>query len=255
MGGHRQVVRIFITAPGGAPSLRPTSPRKYADYWRVDLPAAVAAYLVGSISFPWLVGWWHGLDLRQVGSRKLGGSNLASALGFRWAVIGGGLDALKGGLVVVAAAALGLPLEMRVLCAIAAVAGQMWPLFHDLDGGRANATGWGAIVALDPVASIVAAIPLAAAMAARSLVRPTPTRVVPLASILTFLVWSAAIWEIDGVTPTVVGGLLIFALILIRRLTAELSADLATRAPLSRILVNRALFDRSELQERGTIPI
>ncbi|MGH2378911.1 MAG: glycerol-3-phosphate acyltransferase [Candidatus Limnocylindria bacterium] len=221
----------------------------------MDLPVVVAAYLVGSISFPWLIGRWHGLDLRRVGSRKLGGSNLAGVLGLRWAAFGGGLDALKGALVVLGAVALGLPLEMRVLCAVAAVAGQMWPLFHDLDGGRANATGWGAILALDPVATVVAAIPLVAAVAARQLVRPAPTRVAPLAAILTFLVWSAAIWEIDGLTPTVVGGLIIFALILVRRLTADLSADLATGAPVARVLLNRALFDRSELQERGTVPL
>ena len=222
---------------------------------RVDLPALVAAYLLGSISFPWLVGWWHGIDLRTVGSRKLGGSNLASVLGVRWGALGGGLDALKGALVVLGAAALGLPLEMRVLCAVVAVAGQMWPLFHDLDGGRANATGWGAILALDPVAAIVAAIPLGAAVIARYAVRPAPTRLVPLASLLTFPVWTAAIWEIDGVTPTVIGGLLILALILIRRVTAELGADLATGAPLGRVLLNRAIFDRSELQERGKVPI
>lgn len=228
---------------------------KCRDYPHVDLPAVVAAYLVGSISFPWLVAWWHGLDLRQVGSRKLGGSNLAAVLDVRWGAIGGGLDALKGALVVIAAAAIGLPLEMRVLCGVAAVAGQMWPLFHDLDGGRANATGWGVLLALDPVATIVAAIPLVAAVAMRYLVKPTPTRIAPLAALLTFPVWSAAIWEIDGLTPTVAGGLVIFALILIRRITADLGPDLATRAPLGRILLNRALFDRSELQERGTIPI
>jgi glycerol-3-phosphate acyltransferase PlsY len=131
----------------------------------------------------------------------------------------------------------------------------MWPIFHDLDGGRANATGWGALVALDPIAAAIAAIPLLAALALRFSVRPRPRRLVPLASILTFLVWSAVIWEIDGVTPEVVGGGLILALILIRRLTAGVSEDLRLGAPLGRVLLNRALFDRSELQERGTLPI
>lgn len=221
----------------------------------MDLPAVVAAYLVGSVSFPWLVAWWNGIDLRAVGSRKLGGSNLASVLGLRAGALGGGLDALKGALVVLVAMGLGLPVEIRVLCAVAAVAGQMWPVFHDLDGGRANSTGWGALIALDPVAAVVAAIPLGAAVAARYFVRPAPTRVVPLAALLTFPVWSAAIWEIDGLTPTVVGGLAIFALVLIRRLTADLGEDLATGAPIGRVLVNRALYDRSELQRRGTLPI
>ncbi|MBI2983674.1 MAG: glycerol-3-phosphate acyltransferase [Chloroflexi bacterium] len=221
----------------------------------MDLPAVVAAYLLGSISFPWLIAWWHRIDLRAVGSRKLGGSNLAGVLNVKWGAIGGLLDAAKGALVVVGAAALGLPVETRVLCAIAAVAGQMWPVLHDLDGGRANATGWGAILALDLIAAAIAALPLAAAVAARFLVKPPPTRVVPLASIITFLVWSAAIWEIDGVTATVVGGLVIFALVLIRRITADLDDDLRTGAPLIRVVLNRALYDRSELQERGAVPL
>ncbi len=221
----------------------------------MDLPLVVASYLVGSISFPWIVAWWHGVDLRAAGSRKLGGSNLAQVLGMRRAIVGGGLDAAKGAAMVFVAAAAGLPIEMRVACALAAIAGQMWPIFHDLDGGRANSTGWGAIVALDVVAALVAAIPLLVAIVARIRVRPSPTRVVPLASLLTFLVWPAAIYETDGVSPLVVGGLLIFALVLARRVTAGVRDDLATGAPLARILVDRALFDRSELQERGLVAI
>lgn len=222
---------------------------------RVDLPAVVAAYLIGSVSFPWLIAWWHGVDLRSVGSRKLGGSNLVSVMGLRWGVTGGLLDAVKGAFVVWGAAAIGLPIEIRVLCAVAAVAGQMWPILHDLDGGRANATGWGALIALDPIAAAIAAIPLVAAFAARYLVRPRPTRLVPLASILTFLVWSATIWEIEGVTATVVGGVVIFLLIVIRRITADLDADIATGAPLKTVLVNRVLYDRTELQQRGVVPL
>lgn len=221
----------------------------------MDLPLVVAAYLLGSISFPWLIARWHGVDLRASGARKLGGSDLARALGIRWGAAGGLLDVAKGAVAVAAAAALGLSVETRVLCAVAAVAGQMWPIFHDLDGGRANSTGWGALIALDPIASAIAAVPLAAAAAARALVKPPPRRVVPVASILTFLVWSGAIYEIEGVTPAVVGGLAIFAFVLIRRVTAGLREDLATGAPWSRVLFNRAVFDRSELQEQGSLPI
>lgn len=221
----------------------------------MDLPAVVAAYVGGSVSFPWIVAWWHGVDLRAVGSRKLGGSNLAGALGVRWGLLGGGLDALKGTVVVVAAAAFGLPVEIRVLCGIAAVAGQMWPIFHDLDGGRANATGWGVLIALDPIAAAVAAIPLLLAVAGRYALRSRPTRVVPLASILTFLVWSGAIYETDRLTASVAGGLSIFVLILIRRLSAGIGDDLRTGAPPLRVFLNRALFDRSELQERGSVAI
>jgi glycerol-3-phosphate acyltransferase PlsY len=221
----------------------------------VDLPLAVVSYLIGSISFPWLIARWHGIDLRAAGARKLGGSDLARALGLRWGVAGGLLDAAKGALVVLLAAALGLPAETRVLCALAAVAGQMWPIFHGLDGGRANATGWGALIALDPLAALIAAVPLAAALALRALVTPHPRRVVPVASLLTFLVWPAVIWEVSGVTPLVTGGLAIFLLILLRRLTAGLGDDLRTGASLTTVLLDRALFDRTALQERGAVPI
>jgi hypothetical protein len=56
-------------------------------------------------------------------------------------------------------------------------------------------------------------------------------------------------------TPTVVAGLVVFALIVVRRLTAGLREDLATGAPLARVLANRAMYDRSELQERGIVAI
>jgi acyl phosphate:glycerol-3-phosphate acyltransferase len=221
----------------------------------VDLPLVVICYLLGSVSFPWLIAWWHGIDLRATGTRKLGGSNLARVLGARWGTLGGGLDGLKGVAAVELAAAFGLPAEMKVLCALAAVTGQMWPLFHDLDGGRANSTGWGAILALDPIASVAPALLMLVAVALRLLITPHPTRPVPLAAILTFPLWSAALAALGGTPAVVVGGLLIFALVLLRRLTAGVTADLATAAPMWRILADRALFDRSQLQERGVLPV
>ncbi|MBU6423830.1 MAG: glycerol-3-phosphate acyltransferase [Chloroflexota bacterium] len=221
----------------------------------MDLPLVVAAYLLGSVSFPWLIAWWHGVDLREAGSRKLGGSNLAHVLAARWGLAGGALDLAKGSVAVLLAAAFGLPVEMRAFCALAVVAGQMWPIFHGLDGGRANATAWGTIVVLDPVAAIPCAILMLAAAGARFALRPHPSRLVPLAAILSFVVWPVAVHVTAGPRSLVVGGGLIFALILVRRVTAGLTDDVATGAPLPRILFDRALFDRSQLQERGVVPI
>lgn len=249
MGSPAQYSCAFLyRLPGERP------PRR-ANIARVDLPAIVAAYLLGSVSFPWLVARSRGINLRAVGSRKLGGSNLVAVMGSRAGIAGGGLDALKGAVAVLGARVLDLPLETQILCGIAAVVGQMWPILHDFDGGRANATGWAVLLVLDVLAAAIAAIPLLAAVAARFLLRPRPTRLVPLAALLTFVVWPAAIFEIDGVTPEVVGSVIIFALVLLRRATAGLAEDMATGAALPRILANRALYDRSELQERGVVPI
>jgi glycerol-3-phosphate acyltransferase PlsY len=161
--------------------------------------AVLLSYLGGSVSFPYWVARLRGVDLRTVGSRKLGGSNLWKSVGPGEAIVGGLLDAAKGFVAVTVARALGLPLEIQLACGVAAVVGQMWPLFHRFDGGRANSAGWGFALAVDPIA--------------------------------------------------------ILALILVRRVTAGLGQDLATGAPPTRVLANRALFDRSELQERGVVGI
>ena len=169
--------------------------------------------------------------------------------------MGGLLDAAKGLVAVLAARALGLPLEVQLLCGLAAVVGQMWPVFHGFDGGRANSVGWGLALAADPVAFVIMLLPVLAASAMRLVVRPRPSRLLPLASLLSFLVFAAVIWEQEGVTPVVLAGLVLFGLILVRRVTAGLGDDLQAGAPFVRVVANRALFDRSELQERGVVGI
>ena len=217
--------------------------------------AVLLSYLAGSVSFPYWVARLRGVDLRTVGSRKLGGSNLWKSVGPGEAIVGGLLDAAKGFVAVIVARAVGLPLELQLACGIAAIVGQMWPVFHGFDGGRANSAGWGFALAVDPIAFLIMMLPVLAAIALRLAVRPRPTRVLPLASLLSFAVFPAAIWEQDGTTAVVQAGLVVLALIVVRRVTAGLGEDLATGAPPARVLANRALFDRSELQRRGVVGI
>jgi glycerol-3-phosphate acyltransferase PlsY len=217
--------------------------------------AVLLSYLAGSISFPYWIARLRGVDLRTVGSRKLGGSNLWKSVGPGEAIVGGLLDAAKGFVAVVVARAIGLPLEAQLACGIAAIVGQMWPVFHGFDGGRANSAGWGFALAADPIAFVIMMQPVLAAIAMRLAVRPRPSRVLPLASLLSFGVFPAVIWEQDGTTAVVQAGLVVLALIVGRRITAGLGEDLATGAPPARVLANRALFDRTELQQRGVVGI
>jgi acyl-phosphate glycerol 3-phosphate acyltransferase len=217
--------------------------------------AVLLSYLAGSISFPYWIARLRGVDLRTVGSRKLGGSNLWKSVGPGEAIVGGLLDAAKGFVAVVVARAIGLPLEAQLACGIAAIVGQMWPVFHGFDGGRANSAGWGFALAGDPIAFVIMMLPVLAAIAMRVAVRPRPSRVLPLASLLSFGVFPAVIWEQDGTTAVVQAGFVVLALIVGRRITAGLGEDLATGAPPARVLANRALFDRTELQQRGVVGI
>ena len=219
------------------------------------IAAVIVTYLIASISFPYWIARAYRVDLRTVGERKLGGGNLAKSVGLAQGIAGGTLDGAKGFLAAVIARSLGLPLEDQLACGIAALVGQMWPVFHRFDGGRANATGWGFALAVDPIAALIMGVPLYVSLIAVRLIRPRPTRLLPLASILSFAIFPAVIWEQEGVTPTVVASLVVLSLILVRRLTAGLREDLATGAPLARVLTNRAIYDRSELQERGVVAI
>jgi len=53
----------------------------------------------------------------------------------------------------------------------------------------------------------------------------------------------------------VLAGVAALTLVVGRRLSAGIREDLATGAPAARVLANRVLFDRSELQERGLVAI
>ena len=98
-------------------------------------------------------------------------------------------------------------------------------------------------------------LPVIAALGLRRLTRPPASRLLPIAALLSFGVFPAVIWEQEGSNPGVVAVLVVLGIILLRRLTAGLRDDLATDTPVVRILVNRALYDRSELQERGLVGI
>ena len=217
--------------------------------------AVVLSYVFASISFPYWIARAKGVDLRAFGSHKLGGSNLARAVTPLHGVAGGLLDGAKGFAAVVIARGLGLPVETQLLCGLAAIAGQMWPVLHQFDGGRANATAWGFQLAADFIAFFIAWIPVVVAAVLRITVRPRPKRLLPLANLLSYAVFPAVIWEQEGITPTVLAGMGALGLVVLRRLTAGLREDLATGAPAARVIANRALFDRSELQERGLVAI
>ena len=221
----------------------------------MQVVVVIVTYVLSSISFPYWVARANGVDLRTVGERKLGGGNLAKSVGLAQGILGGTLDGAKGFLAVIVTRALGLPVEVQLACGIAAIVGQMWPVFHQFDGGRANATGWGFALAADPIAALIMGVPLYFSLLAVRVVHPRPTRLLPLASLLSFAIFPAVIWEQESTTSTVIAGLVVLALILLRRVSAGLRQDLETGAPLARVLANRAMYDRSELQERGLVAI
>jgi glycerol-3-phosphate acyltransferase PlsY len=126
--------------------------------------AVLAAYLLGSIPFGYLVASWvKGIDIRTVGSGNLGATNVGRILGFRYFLLVLALDALKGLVptlvfpVLVGRLTGSSPAALPVLIALAAILGHTFPVYLKFRGGKGVATSLGAVLALDPISCAVAA--------------------------------------------------------------------------------------------------
>lgn len=118
--------------------------------------ALLASYLLGAVPFGWLlVRLLKGVDLRTVGSGNIGSTNAMRVLGKPLGILAFLLDFGKGWLpvAVLADALTGgtATMGLRVLCGAAAVAGHVWPIYLRFRGGKAVATGFGGVVAIDPL--------------------------------------------------------------------------------------------------------
>ena len=161
--------------------------------------AAAAGYLCGSVPFSWLVVRARtGTDLRRTGSGNVGATNAARVLGRRWFPALFALDAAKGAGAVLLAGAIAEACAaeaagaawVRAAGAIGAALGHAFPAWLGFRGGKAVATGAGAIVALSPIAAGVGLAAFVAVVAA--------FRFVSLGSIAAAVAAAAAGTWLDG---------------------------------------------------------
>lgn len=119
------------------------------------------AYLLGSVPSGWVVmKVYRNLDVRKLGSGNIGAANVFRAGGpgaFALTVVA---DGLKGFIPVMLGIALGLGDQEVALCVIgvAAVIGHSWPIYLGFRGGKGVATSGGVLLALAPVALIMAVL-------------------------------------------------------------------------------------------------
>jgi acyl phosphate:glycerol-3-phosphate acyltransferase len=119
------------------------------------------AYLLGSVPSGWLVmKVYRNQDVRKLGSGNIGAANVFRAGGpgaFAATLIA---DGLKGFIPVMLGILLGLGDQEIALAAIglAAVLGHTWPLYLAFRGGKGVATSGGVLLALAPVALVIAGL-------------------------------------------------------------------------------------------------
>jgi glycerol-3-phosphate acyltransferase PlsY len=128
----------------------------------------IGAYLLGSIPFGLIIAAAYGKDLRTIGSGNIGATNVARALGRKWAYFCFGLDVLKGLLPMLAGRFLtevanptpgSVSLWLVVGCA--AILGHIFPIYLKFKGGKGVATSFGVALGLWPYYTICAAVAIA----------------------------------------------------------------------------------------------
>lgn len=123
--------------------------------------AFVLGYLIGAVPSGVIVGRLRGVDPRSGGSGRTGATNALRTLGTGLAVVVAIADLLKGVAAVlvggIVAASIGGPEAWGAAVAgSAAVVGHVRSIFIGFGGGRGVATGAGAMLALAPLAVLVA---------------------------------------------------------------------------------------------------
>jgi glycerol-3-phosphate acyltransferase PlsY len=174
---------------------------------------ALGAYLLGSLPTGYLVARARGVDIRTVGSRNMGATNVFRVLGRGPGVLVLLVDGLKG-LLACAWLAGALPEMLRVdnsdpqsnqlVAGLFSILGHNYTCWLRFKGGKGIATTAGVFLALSPLAVGFA---IAAWMLAFAL-----TRYVSIASIAAAVVLPAAVWSTRDNLPLRVTALALGAL-------------------------------------------
>ena len=159
-----------------------------------------ASYLIGSFPTAFLLGKLKRVNIFEVGSGSMGGTNVARSMGKGWALLTIALDVGKGVLAVWLARDVILPQQIGVATSVSAtcvVVGHNWSLFATVltasikggklrlivRGGKGAATAFGAMLMIQPTQILLAAV-IAIAVIAR-------TRYVSLGVLIGFAVANA----------------------------------------------------------------
>ena len=108
------------------------------------------AYLAGSVPFGFLIGKMRGVDVRTVGSKNIGATNVFRTVGKKWGLLAFLCDFLKGFVPVILARKFGGEAHLPLAVGLMTVVGHMFTCFMKFKGGKGIATGFGMLVGLVP---------------------------------------------------------------------------------------------------------
>ena len=124
----------------------------------------VAAYLVGAIPFGYLIGRMRGVDVRTVGSKNIGATNVYRTVGKKWGFLAFFCDFAKGFAPTMICSVFAtrhagggaLMANLPVCVGLACVVGHTLTIFMRFKGGKGVATAFGMFMALMPWPTLMA---------------------------------------------------------------------------------------------------
>jgi acyl phosphate:glycerol-3-phosphate acyltransferase len=229
-----------------------------------EIALIIGAYLLGSFPYMLLLSRAKGFDFTHEPDFHLA---MYRKVGRLEGLSGIAVDCLKGIIPVLIGYFLNFSLWVTSFAAVAAVVGQMWPIFQKFDGEKGNTTGLGADLALGICYStiwffLIGGFIMICGFFIRTIPRMMkeknlderlklggpPSNSLPIAMIVGFAAMPLVSWLFGYPIELTIPLLVIFVIIVIRRLTAKLRSDIKEpKTGVCRILFNRLFLDRSYL--------
>ena len=222
-------------------------------------------YLFGSLPFSVALARLSGLNISQQEDLHIA---LWRRTGRKLAILAGAVDFFKGVIVILVGSGLGISSTAVAFSGVTTVAGQMWPPPYGAHGEKGNAPGVAVVMTLSLVYGVYWALlsivffATGAALtyyyqrrntashetkgsATQSYTSSHPLALsLPLGMLLGFIAAPVASWHSKGWTTISQTFLALLIIIVVRRLTADLKADLKKGDVTARMLIERFLFDQ-----------
>jgi len=220
-----------------------------------DIALVVGAYLLGSV--PHLVGLARLTGLDSSGDLHIKLWNERGPTVGLVAIFG---ELIKGAVPVLVGKGLDFDILTVTLAGLAVVTGQMWSMFRRFKGEKGNSIGVAMSASLSIIPLLFAAIAFAVGAAVKLMPRLLNRNIsvkekvefggpqslsLPLGMAVGFLVLPLASWGFGDPVVVTLGFSVMFILIMIKRMTADVRQDLVEGVSLRSVLINRFLFDRS----------
>jgi glycerol-3-phosphate acyltransferase PlsY len=123
----------------------------------------LVSYLIGSVSGSMVMGKIKHVDIRTMGSGNAGGTNAFRTMGAFFALGVIIIDIAKGfiptkfvsNMQIIESTSVS-PDLLAILCGVVAVIGHVFPIYHGFKGGKGGGAGIGLVLAIHPMAMVVA---------------------------------------------------------------------------------------------------